>query len=289
MATAYIEYQPVQNHVVTHAGAQFEQMQTDVTFQGNLQTTLQALTDTARGLPAEKALCDEIEELCRATLAIDQAFYDIRQRLSEATKEQQKRAELYETCCDLETRWKQHHETYQRLIRRSRQVSGEAQCAVDDFCLLFLPFLRDPSTALPQRQQLIREQIKVLEDRANTSQDLTQEFIALTRTLDTYIADFSRVVEGLDCAKQTETTCILKDRLYLAEVAMDAANKEVKKLGWKFTGRVVVTGIAVLLAIVVPTWWAGFACAAVSRSPFTNPFLIKSPWPGRWCWCLRYL
>ncbi|KAF9229015.1 hypothetical protein BS17DRAFT_217452 [Gyrodon lividus] len=261
MATAYIEYRPAQNnYAVIPAGAplrQSGQMRTGVAAQADysLQTTLQALTDTARDLPAEKALCDEIETLCRATLAIDQAFYEIGQRLSQATNEQQKRVELYETCRDLETRWNQHHETYKQLLWRSRQVAGEAQCAVDDFCEVFLPCLCDPDVTLAERRQLVRDQIEELEDRSNTSQGLTQEFLNFGRTLDTYIADFDRAVEGLGRGEQTERVRVLKERLRPAKAAMDAVSEEVKELGWKFAGDVVMTGIAVLLSIVAPTWW----------------------------------
>ncbi|KIK94654.1 hypothetical protein PAXRUDRAFT_434831 [Paxillus rubicundulus Ve08.2h10] len=234
MATAYLEYRPIQNHVITPAGPPLHQPVVDKP----LRDTLHDLTDTARDL-AESALCREIETLCHATLAIDQAFYDIGQKLSEATKQQQQRVELYTTCCDLETRWKQHHETYKQLLRRSRHVAGKAQCAVDDFCEHFLPCLRDPSTTLSERRQLVRDQIEELEDGSNTSHDITQECMAslepyrlrffvdfvlvldFGRTLDTYIVDFSRAVEGLSCGEQPGKIHTHEHRLRSTKAAMD--------------------------------------------------------------------
>jgi len=148
---------------------------------------------------------------------------------------------------------------YIQLLRRSRKVAGKAQYAVDDFRKVFLPCLRDPSTTLSERQQLVLDQIEELEDRSNTSNDITQEFLDFGRTLDTYIADFSRVVEGLGRSEQTERVFTLAKRLRSAKAAMDVVSEEVKELGWKFAGDVLVTGIAALLAVVAPTWWANVA------------------------------
>ncbi|KIJ14108.1 hypothetical protein PAXINDRAFT_100326 [Paxillus involutus ATCC 200175] len=171
MATAYLEYRPVQNHVITPAGAPLRQPVVDQP----LRETLQGLTDTARDL-AENALCREIEMLCHATLTIDQAFYDIGQKLSEATKQ----------------------------------------------------------------------------------------------TLDTYIADFSRAVEGLGCREQPRKIHTHEHRLRSAKAAMDTVSEEVKELGWKFAGDVVVAGIAVLLAIVAPMWWANLGGTVVTGNDTFN-------------------
>ncbi|KIJ14105.1 hypothetical protein PAXINDRAFT_100324, partial [Paxillus involutus ATCC 200175] len=127
MATAYIEYLPGQNHAVTlpeHA-----LRPPGVAYLAG--EPLQAPIDIARNLPAENVLRNDIEQLCNATLTVDRAFYDIGQKLSQATKEQKKRAELYKICYDLETRWKQHHKTYKQLLWRSREVAGEARFVVD--------------------------------------------------------------------------------------------------------------------------------------------------------------
>lgn len=75
----------------------------------DLQVALRGLTDVAHDLPTEEALCLEIEELCTATLTIDQAFYDIGRKLSDVVKEQNKRVDLYNTCYSLETRWNNHY------------------------------------------------------------------------------------------------------------------------------------------------------------------------------------
>jgi hypothetical protein len=104
MVTAYPE-KPIQDHVLTLAQAPFPQHRVD-----HLGEILQALTDSAHDVLPENALYKEIEMLSKATLTIDKAFCDIGQKLSQATKEQKKRAELYKTCYDLEIRWKQHHE-----------------------------------------------------------------------------------------------------------------------------------------------------------------------------------
>ncbi|KIK94666.1 hypothetical protein PAXRUDRAFT_827766 [Paxillus rubicundulus Ve08.2h10] len=128
MATAYIEYRPVQSYRdVLPPGAFLPQPEVDQP----LKETLQELTVTARDSLAKNALCREIEMLCHATLTIENAFCDIKQKLSEATKAQRQRVQLYETCCDLESQWKQHHETYRQLLRDSRKVAGKAQYAVD--------------------------------------------------------------------------------------------------------------------------------------------------------------
>ncbi|KAF9233983.1 hypothetical protein BU15DRAFT_66105 [Melanogaster broomeanus] len=240
MATADIEYQPAQNHVVGPTSfLQPRRIQNGGRSQADysLETTLLALTDTARDLPAEKVLCEEIQSLCRAALTIDQAFNEIGQKLAEATKTQHNHVQL--------------------------QVAGEAQSAVDDFCQVFLPWLRDPAMTLSERQQLIQDQIKESEDKANTSQGLTQAFLVLNlgTTLDTFIADFSRVVEGLGRGEQTEKTRVLESRLRPAKAAMDAVSEEVKELGWKFAGDVIVTGISVLLAVVAPIWWEKLAAS----------------------------
>jgi hypothetical protein len=50
----------------------------------------------------------------------------------------------------------------------------------------------------------------------------------------------------------------------------------VKELGWKFAGDVLVTGIAALLAVVAPTWWANVAGTVVSGSSLPNSLLISS-------------
>ncbi|KAF8839072.1 hypothetical protein BDN67DRAFT_814902 [Paxillus ammoniavirescens] len=105
MVTSYPKYQPTQDHAPALARAPLRQPRVD-----HHSGILQALTDSAHDLLAENALYKEIETLSKATLTIDKAFYDIGQKLSQATKEQNKRIELYKTCHDLETRWKQHHE-----------------------------------------------------------------------------------------------------------------------------------------------------------------------------------
>jgi hypothetical protein len=83
--------------------------QTAFTPNTNLRPTLQGLTNVSRDLPTEEALCLEIEKLCTTALTIDEAFYDIGRRLSDASKEQNKRVDLYDTCHTLETQWNEHH------------------------------------------------------------------------------------------------------------------------------------------------------------------------------------
>ena len=117
MATSCVLYRP--EKTIFSANAPTEPWQhvretTPTTFDTqninlNLRATLRDLTNVARDLPTEQALCLEIEKLCTATLAIDQAFYDIGRRLSDATKEQNKRVELYDACYALETQWNEHH------------------------------------------------------------------------------------------------------------------------------------------------------------------------------------
>ncbi|KAF8839074.1 hypothetical protein BDN67DRAFT_814999 [Paxillus ammoniavirescens] len=136
---------------------------------------LQAPIGIVHDLPAENVLRNDIEQLCNATLTIDTAFQEIGQKLSQVTKEQKKRVKLYKICYDLEIRWKRNHETYKKLLWRSREVAGKAQFAVDDFRKAFLPCLRDPSTTVPQRQQLAQNHIKELEEKSETSQKLSQE------------------------------------------------------------------------------------------------------------------
>jgi len=118
MAALCVLYRPeAANYPFTQAPAEPRQnsrstvTQTTFTPNNNLRATLQDLTGTnvARDLPTEEALYLEIEKLCRATLTIDKAFYDIGRRLSETSKEQNKRLDLYDICHTLETQWNDHH------------------------------------------------------------------------------------------------------------------------------------------------------------------------------------
>lgn len=51
---------------------------------------------------------------------------------------------------------------------------------------------------------------------------------------------------------------------------MDTVSEEVKNLGWKFAGDVVVAGIAVLLAIVAPMWWANLGGTVTGNDTFNT-------------------
>ncbi|KIJ04389.1 hypothetical protein PAXINDRAFT_22325, partial [Paxillus involutus ATCC 200175] len=197
-------------------------------------------------------------------------FYDIGQKLSQATKEQKKRAELYKICYDLETRWKQHHKTYKQLLWRSREVAGEARFVVDDFREVFLPCLRDPATTLPQRQQLAQEHIEKLEDKARTSENLSQKFLDFVEVLDGYMADFSRAVERLGYREQTEKCRIVENKLDSAKAALECVSKEVKALGWRFARDVFVTGVLGLLTVLAPVWGALLGAAATGISLYSN-------------------
>jgi hypothetical protein len=239
--------------------------QTAFTPNTNLRPTLQGLTNVSRDLPTEEALCLEIEKLCTTALTIDEAFYDIGRRLSDASKEQNKRVDLYDTCHTLETQWNEHHLTYQNLLWRSREFAGEAQGAVDDFRELVLPSLRDRDRTRSEKQEIIREQIQVLQDTSQPSQNLCQEFLDFGRTLDTYIIKFTLVVEGLGIGEQSQRVIGLEDGLRGARAAMEVVSQEVKELGWKFAADVAVAGIALLLAFVIPTLWAKLADVAVSH------------------------
>ncbi|KIK94664.1 hypothetical protein PAXRUDRAFT_827763 [Paxillus rubicundulus Ve08.2h10] len=115
----------------------------------------------------------------------------------------------------------------------SRQVAGNHQYIVDEFRkVLFSSETRRPM-------------------------DQIEDF---GRTLDKYIADFSRVVKDLDRSEQIKKIHPLENKLSLAKAAMDSVIEEVpKELGWKFHGDVVVTGITFVLAIMAPMWWAKLA------------------------------
>ncbi|KIJ67120.1 hypothetical protein HYDPIDRAFT_26521 [Hydnomerulius pinastri MD-312] len=230
----------------------------------NLRVTLQDLTATAHDFTAQNALSEEIGRLSIAALTIDQAFHDVGRKLAEATREQHRCVDLYQTCSDLEAQWSQHHRTYQQLLWRSRQAAGEARGAVDEFCEIILPSLRDPAVALGGKQEILREQMEELRDRSKTSEGLSQEFVDFGRTLDTYISDFSQIVEGIGLLDQNEKVRILVNRLRPAKHTMDTICEEVKQLAWKFTGDVVMTGVAILLAVVAPMWWARLAEAVVA-------------------------
>ncbi|KAF8437633.1 hypothetical protein L210DRAFT_2338149 [Boletus edulis BED1] len=231
----------------------------------NLREALWDLADVAPDLPAEEALRVEIERLSTATLIIDQAFCDIRRRLSDVSKEQNKSVGLYDTCQTLETQWRGHHTTYRNLIWRSREFAGDAQAVVDDFRELVLPALRDQNRTVAEKQEIIRGQFEVLQRISQPSQNLCQEFLDFGRALDTYIAEFSRAVEGLTIGEQSEKVDGLRERLHNARDAMEAVSRELRELGWKFAAEVAVTGIALLLAFVVPTCWATLVCGTVSE------------------------
>ncbi|KAF8838124.1 hypothetical protein BDN67DRAFT_125164 [Paxillus ammoniavirescens] len=227
MATARIEYPPSQDHVVILPEPQALRPPGVGYIAGE---TLQAPIDITHDLPAENVLRNDIEQLCNAILTIDKAFYDIGQKLSQATKEQKKRDELYKTCYDLETRWKQHHESYKKLLWRSREVAGKAQFVIDDFSKVFLPCLRDSSTTLPERRQLVQKYVQKLEEKSETSQNLSQEFLDFVGTLEAYIADFSLAVEALGFREQTEKCHTIESRLHPAKAAMDCVIEEVQPL-----------------------------------------------------------
>jgi len=268
MAALCILYRPERtNYLVTQASVEpwtntrQTAPQTAFTPNTNLRAT-QGLTDVSRDLPTEEALCLEIEKLCTAALTIDEAFYDIGSRLSDALKVQNKRVDLYDTCHTLEIQWNEHHLTYQSLLWRSREFAGEAQGAVDDFRELVLPSLRDRDRTRSEKQEIIREQIKVLQDTSQPSQNLCQEFLDFGRALDTYIAKLSLVVEGLRIGEQSQRVGGLEDSLRSARIAMEVVSQEVKELGWKFAADVAVAGIALLLAFVVPGLWVELAGVA---------------------------
>lgn len=75
----------------------------------DLRATLQDLTNVARDLTTDETLRLEIDKLCTATLTIDDAFYSIGRKLSDASNEQNNHVDLYNTCYALETRWNEHH------------------------------------------------------------------------------------------------------------------------------------------------------------------------------------
>ncbi|KIK94661.1 hypothetical protein PAXRUDRAFT_435047 [Paxillus rubicundulus Ve08.2h10] len=283
MATARIGYLPTQDRVATIPGPRALRLAPGV---GHItEETLQAPTYITHELPAESVLYNDIEQLCNATLTIDKAFYDIGQKLTQATKEQKKCVELYKICYDLETRWKQHHDSYKKLLWRSREVAGKAQFAVDDFLKVFLPCLRNSSTTLPERQQLVQRYIQKLQEGSETSQNLSQNFLDFVGTLESYIADFSRAVEGLGFREQTEKCRILESKLHPAKAAMDCVFKEVRELGWKLAKDVVVTGITLVLSIVAPMW--SEKLAEVNGFSFASLFLIKSLWSAYQDQCLE--
>lgn len=139
MATPCILYQPERANYLFAPAEPWQNTrqtaaQTTFTRGTNIRATLQNPTSVARDLPTEEALCLEIEKLCTAALTIDQAFYDIGRGLSNASKEQNKCVDLYDTCYTLETQWNEHHlvgssscgqkgETYRRC-RRINASSG---------------------------------------------------------------------------------------------------------------------------------------------------------------------
>ncbi|KAF8834113.1 hypothetical protein BDN67DRAFT_1072765 [Paxillus ammoniavirescens] len=229
-----------------------------------LQTEVAAETARASASDApEDQLYKDIQALCHTALTIDQIFYDIERKLSKATKEQQQRAQLYEICYDLETRWKQHHETYKKLLWHSRRVAGAAQCAVDEFAAEFLPSLRDPSTTPSERQQLVTDQIEELEVRSSASEDIAQKFEDLSRDLDTYSRDLSQAIEKLDSGGKilvSDRVRILKGRLRSAKIVMDELNAEVKELGWRCAKDVVKTSITGLLGVLAPLLLTDLNC-----------------------------
>ncbi|KAG6375763.1 hypothetical protein JVT61DRAFT_2613 [Boletus reticuloceps] len=106
-----------------------------------------------------------------------------------------------------------------------------------------------------EKQEIIREQIKVLQDTSQPSQNLCQEFLDFGRALDTYIAEFSRVVEELAMSEQSKRVDGLEERLRSTRDAMEVVSREMKELGWKFAADIAVTGIALLLALVIPAMW----------------------------------
>ncbi|KAG6375764.1 hypothetical protein JVT61DRAFT_2614 [Boletus reticuloceps] len=248
----------------------------------NLRGALWDLTDVAPELPAEEVLRLEIERLCTATLIIDQAFYDVGRKLSDVSKEQNKSVDLYNTCQTLETQWRGHHTTYKDLLWRSRKFAGEAQAVVDDFRELVLPALRDQTRTLSEKKEIIREQLEVLQRISQPSQNLCQEFLDFGRALDTYIAEFSSAVEGLTIGEQSEKVDGLRERLHSARDAMEAVSRELRELGWKFAADVAVTGIALLLAFVVPTWWATLVCGTGFAIKFKDVARSRPRFFGAW-------
>ncbi|KIJ14107.1 hypothetical protein PAXINDRAFT_100325 [Paxillus involutus ATCC 200175] len=61
---------------------------------------------------------------------------------------------------------------------------------------------------------------KKIEEKSETSQDLSQKFVDFVRTLEAYIADFSRAVEGLGFREQPEKCGILKNEVVTAKADM---------------------------------------------------------------------
>ena len=143
MAALSILYQPMKsNHLVTPAEPwkNFKRIaaRPETTFapDPNIRATLQDLTNVARDrsdLSAEEALSLEIEKLCTATLAIDEAFYEIGRRLSDAVKEQDKRVDVYDTCYALEAQWNEHHLVCCSFDELRERHSPKSRCTRTSF------------------------------------------------------------------------------------------------------------------------------------------------------------
>ncbi|KAG9317997.1 hypothetical protein JVU11DRAFT_57 [Chiua virens] len=264
MATVYIRHQDGKSKYLIPAVDPWQNSRQAVNLttytppSTNLRAAFQDLTNVPRDLPTEEALRLEIEKLGAATLDIDQTFYEIGGRLSDVSKQQNKRVDLYDTCCALEAQWKEHHRTYQRLLWRSRELAGKAQATVDEFREIVLPLLRGEDTR-DEKEVIIQEQLRALERESEPSQQISQDFLDFSDTLDKYIKEFSRTVEGLEIGLQSQKVADLKERLFSARSVMEVVSRDVKELGWKFASDIAVVGITLLLAYVIPSLHERFA------------------------------
>ncbi|KAH7885055.1 hypothetical protein F5I97DRAFT_1928473 [Phlebopus sp. FC_14] len=238
------------------------------------KSLLRDLTNTARD-PETTALLQEIESLSGAALVVDKSFYEVTRRLTSITNKQQRGDELSSTCSGLLSRWTKHHQDYKDLLWQSREAAAKARGIVDEFRTHVLPSLCDDTNTVVEKQNIIRRQEKAIENNALESQRQSQAFRDFSEALNTYVFDFSEVVESFDLGEQNEKIRSLNERLRPAKVELDAINREVKRLVLALAGKLVITGIAVWLATMAPQWWAT-VIADGPQVAGTDPFGVRS-------------
>ncbi|KDQ08136.1 hypothetical protein BOTBODRAFT_38237 [Botryobasidium botryosum FD-172 SS1] len=142
---------------------------------------------------------DEITALGEHALSIDASFGLIHMLLKKIQIDSAS-PELQATFRNLSAYWLDLRKTYEELFWQSREVTGEAKGAADDFTTSLIPFLGDDASPQDEKIREIDSMMQKLRADSDKAQDLSQAFSDL-RILRSFGSEWKAAIDKHDRSK----------------------------------------------------------------------------------------
>ncbi|KDQ12216.1 hypothetical protein BOTBODRAFT_34814 [Botryobasidium botryosum FD-172 SS1] len=204
----------------------------------------------------KKDILAEMDKLSELALSIKSSF-DVVSKLLKEALENASLNELQERLKEFSEEWETYCQSYNDLLKQSRDTAKKAGDSADEFFKRVIPLLLDDTVSMKQKKEALEVYIKGLDGNADQSKDMSQQYSDLKRNVENFSLRWPDVVQIAeeDKAKLDKELDALNASVAELDEEVERLRAKVKKMKDIIIVAGTCCGCCTALGWICPCYW----------------------------------